>query len=416
MHAYMICMGSMGDTLPFATIGRAMAARGHRVTVAANEYFRETIESLGLEFEPTLRREQYVEFIERQKRQSDLASLRDMGEMVVELIEPVYRLLEERYVPGETVACTQGYAMGARIAQERFGLPLATCHLQPMWFRSVYDMPPIPEWWPKWFNRGVQRLIDYFLDRRVGRAVCDFREQFGIPRTKGVMRRWWHSPSCTMGLFPDWYCRPRPDWPPNAVLPGFPIPNEPTDPFDMREVDAFLDAGDPPLVFTQSSIANEAHTYFQTSIEIAQRLKCRAIFLTPHPELLPDRIPDDMKYFPFVPLERLLPRSKAHVHHGGIGTIAHTLKAGVPQATVPMVYDQPDNSLRLRPLAVSIDLKKQQYTTKYVTPRLRSLLESKEVQARCRDYAERIRRSDPLGRCCDVLERLAEGKPVEGST
>lgn len=412
MHAYMVCMGSMGDTLPFVTIGRAMAARGHAVTVVANEYYKDLIEKVGLGFEPTLSRQEYIDFIEKQKQQSDLASLRDMGEMIMRLIEPVYKLLEDRYIPGETVVCTQGYAMGARVAQERFGVPVATCHLQPMWFRSIHDMPPIPEWWPKWFNKGIQNLIDFCLDFRIGRAVCNFREQFGFPRTKKVMRHWWHSPQCTMGLFPDWFCKPRADWPPNAVLPGFPIPNEPTDPFDMTEVDAFLSAGEPPLVFTQSSIANEAHTYFDTSIEITHKLGCRAIFLTPHPELLPDKIPEGMKYFPFVPLERLLPRCKAHLHHGGIGTIAHTLKAGIPQVTVPMVYDQPDNSMRLRPLKVSIDLKKKQYRTKYVVPRLKELLESEEVLARCRDYAERIRRSDPLGRCCEVLERLGEGKPA----
>lgn len=405
MHVYVVSMGSMGDTLPFVTIGRAMAARGHTVTAVANEYYKEFIEKLGLGFEPTISREDYLEFIEKQKQQSDIRSLRDMGEMVMKLIEPVYRVLERCNVPGETVVLTQSYALGARIAQEQLGIPVATAHLQPMWFRSIYDMPPIPEWWPKWFNRGVQRLIDFSLDVRIGKAVCDFRQQFGFPRVKKVMRHWWVSPTCHMGLFPDWYCRPRSDWPAHTVLPGFPLFNEPTDPFDMTEVDRFLEAGEPPLVFTQSSIANEAHSYFQTSIEIAQKLRCRAIFLTPHPELLPDKIPDDMVYYPYVPLDRLLSRCKAHLHHGGIGTIAHTLKAGIPQVTVPMVYDQPDNSLRLRGLKVSVDLKKKQYRTKTVVPRLKDLLDSKDVLTRCRDYADRIRQSDPLGRCCDLLEQ-----------
>lgn len=414
MRCYMMCMGSMGDTLPFVTIGEEMAARGHDVTIVANEFFRDFIHKRGLAFEPSLSRERYQQFIDSQKRQSDIASLREMGSMLIDLIEPTYKFLEERYVPGETVVCTQSYALGARVAQEKLGIPLATAHLQPMWFRSVHAMPPV-DWFPMFLKRGIQNLIDFFLDRKVGKAVMDFRSQFGFDRQKRALRYWWLSPQCHFGLFPDWFSPPQPDWPPNTVLPGFPLPNESKDPFDMSEVDAFLAAGEPPLVFTQSSIANEAHTYFQTSIEIAQKLRSRAIFLTPHPELLPAKIPDEMKYFPYVPLERLLPRAKAHLHHGGIGTIAHTLKAGIPQVTVPMVYDQPDNSLRLRPLKVAIDLKPRQYRSRYVADRLRTLVESPDVWARCRDYADRIRNSNPLQTTCEVLERLGEGKPISGN-
>lgn len=411
----MICMGSMGDTLPFVMIGQEMAARGHDVTVVANEHFKDFIEKRGLSFECSISSERYQEFIETQKRQSDLASLRDMGVMVIDLIEPIYRLLEERYVPGETVACSQSYALGARVAQETLGLPLATCHLQPMWFRSIHSMPPV-DWFPRFLKVGIQNLIDFFLDRRVGKAVMDFRESFGLARQKRAMRYWWLSPDAHLGLFPEWFGPPQADWPPNVVLPGFPLPCESTDSFDMTEVDAFLSAGDAPLVFTQSSIANEAHRYFQTSIEIAQKLDSRAIFLTPHPELLPDHIPDGMKYFPYVPLERLLPRCKAHLHHGGIGTIAHTLKAGIPQVTVPMVYDQPDNSLRLRPLKVSLDLKPKQYRTRKVVGPLRKLIESQEVQDRCRDYAERIRRTNPLRTCAETLEAIGRGEKIHGVT
>jgi UDP:flavonoid glycosyltransferase YjiC (YdhE family) len=411
MNVYMLCSGSMGDTLPFVTIGEAMAARGHHVTIVANEHFENFIKQRGLAFEPSIPKTRYHEFIESQKRQSDIASLREMGVMIIDLIEPMYNLMKERYIPGQTVACSQSYVLGARVAQEKLGLPLATAFLQPMWFRSIHSMPPV-DWFPTFLKVGIQNLIDFFLDRRVGRAVMDFRETLGYPRQKKAMRHWWISPQCHFGLFPDWFSPPQPDWPANVVLPGFPLPKEPQDPFDMTEVDAYLNAGDPPLVFTQSSIANEAHSYFNTSIEIAQKLRSRAIFLTPHPELLPDSIPDDMRYFPYVPLERLLHRCKAHLHHGGIGTIAHTLKAGIPQVTVPMVYDQPDNSLRLRPLKVSIDLKPKQYRTRIVVPKLKELMESREVLDRCRDFAERIRNSDPLGTCCDALEQLGEGKSI----
>ncbi|MBY0588435.1 glycosyltransferase [bacterium] len=415
MNVFMIGLGSMGDTLPFVTIGQEMARRGHQVTFLGNEHFRDFILKRGLGFETVITKESYQAFVDAQMSQSRIASLRQMGFMLMETFQRTVDLLEERYVPGQTVACAQAYAMGARIAQEKFGLPLATAHLQPQWFRSLHSMPPI-DYWPMFLKRGVQSILDFFIDKRVGKSVMDIRATFGKPRVKGTMRKWWVSPTCHFGLFPDWFAPPQPDWPKNVVLPGFPLPKESFEKFDMSEVNAFLEAGEPPLVFTQSSLSKEAHEYFATSIDIAQRTRSRAIFLTPHPELLPSTIPDGMRYFPYVPLEHLLSRAKAHLHHGGIGTIAHTLKAGIPQITVPMVYDQPDNSLRLEPLKVSINLKPSQYRAAKIAPRLAELVGSDQVQARCKDYAQRIERSDPLGTMADTLERLAEGKPIVSIT
>src|SRR6202012_1799180 len=52
----------------------------------------------------------------------------------------------------------------------------------------------------------------------------------------------------------------------------------------------------------------------------------------------------------YVPLRALLPRCAALVHHGGIGTTAEALRAGVPQVIVPLAFDQFDNAARVRAL------------------------------------------------------------------
>lgn len=87
--------------------------------------------------------------------------------------------------------------------------------------------------------------------------------------------------------------------------------------------------------------------YFQVSIDVAQNLGRRAIFLTPFQEQIPQPLPAGVRAFRFVPLEKLLPRSIAHVHHAGSGTVAHTLAAGIPHLTVPQGIDQVDIGRRL---------------------------------------------------------------------
>ena len=75
----------------------------------------------------------------------------------------------------------------------------------------------------------------------------------------------------------------------------------------------------------------------------------RGLFLAPEPDALPE---GDACFatFGFTPLGKLLPRSRAIVHHGGIGTTARALRDGLPQIVVPHSHDQPDNAVRVKAL------------------------------------------------------------------
>jgi rhamnosyltransferase subunit B len=215
------------------------------------------------------------------------------------------------------------------------------------------------------------------------------------------------SPQLVIGLFPAWYSAPQPDWPPNSRLVGFPLldpDREPSGP--PNELDAFIAEGEPPLLFSQGSAVRDVRSFFPVSVEVAHQLGKRAMFLTPHAEQIPKDLPPGVRYFGFVPF-RLPKRAAAHVHHGGVGTIAYTLAAGVPQLTVPITpLDQPDNCWRLKRLGVSDIIRPRQYKVPNVVRKLRALLDSPEVAERCRFYADRCREEKPLDNFCDALEEL----------
>jgi rhamnosyltransferase subunit B len=408
MHAIMVSMGSMGDTLPFVVMGRALRERGHRVTLIGNAHFIDMFRNEGFDYAESLSEQQYDAFLNGQINWSGVRALKEMGELVKDQIPKIYQLIAERYVPGETVVAAQGYAFGARIAQEKLGVPLATVHLQPMWFRSIYDPIGLPDWFPRWFPAMLDRLVDRILDRGMGPTTNGFRGELGLPPVKFIMKHWWNSPQLVMGMFPDWFNPPQPDWPPQSRLPGFPLYRLRENEFVSPELEDFLSSGDPPILFMQSSVTNEAHRYFEVSVEVAKRLRRRAILLTPHPEQIPDRLPPEIVYFKYIPLDSVLHRCALHVHHGGIGTIAHTLAAGIPQLTVPMVYDQPDNAQRLLRLKASGFLKRSQYRVRRAARVIAELLDSPEVAARCRIYAEKCRQTDGVAAACQLLEQLVE--------
>lgn len=406
MRAILVAMGSMGDTLPFMNLGKTLVARGHHVTLAASGYFRRHALDAGFDHAETFSLEEWNDFIAGQSRWSEIEGLRRMGRMVIELAPRVFDAIRDRYEPGTTVVAAQGYAFGARLAQEALGVPLATVHLQPMWFRSVYDPPTAPAWFPFFLRHGIDRLLDWLVDRRLAPPINALRAEHGRGPERRLMKHWWNSPQRVLGMFPDWYNPPQPDWPANVLLPGFPLPPasgtcDTGDPI----VEDFLATGPAPIVFSQSSISTD-QDYCRQSIAIARRLERRAILLTPNHDLAASDLPPTVRAFRHVPLEHLLPRAALHVHHGGIGTIAHTLRAGIPHLTVPMVYDQPDNSLRLQKLGVADLVTRRRYHPRRVVPRIRQLLESPTVAEQCRTYAARMRASEPLEVAADALEAL----------
>ena len=89
----------------------------------------------------------------------------------------------------------------------------------------------------------------------------------------------------------------------------------------------------------------------------------------------------------YAPLSTLLPRCAALVHHGGIGTLAQALAAGVPQLTMPMGFDQPDNTTRLLRLGVARWVAPSKFTGERVAPLLDNLLNDPTVAAACAKYA-----------------------------
>jgi UDP:flavonoid glycosyltransferase YjiC (YdhE family) len=295
--------------LPFVGLGEALRARGHDVTLFGSRAFAEMARRAGLAF---------IDLYDAEAQQDLLGSeanpprqrgfLRTLNKHALRQMERVYRLLAERHVPGETVAAAPGWLFGARLAQEKLGLPLATVALQPLMLGSIYDVPGLPAWVPRWLPRLFRGLISRSVDRALVPALNDFRAELALPPVGRPVLKWWQSPQRTIGFFPAWYSAPQPDWPSPTTLAGFPLysPAEAAD--ACPELDEYLADGDPPLVFSQASLVKSAQDYFQTSITVAQNLGRRAVLLTPHRQQVPPQLPPGVRHFDFAPLSRLLPR------------------------------------------------------------------------------------------------------------
>jgi UDP:flavonoid glycosyltransferase YjiC (YdhE family) len=219
------------------------------------------------------------------------------------------------------------------------------------------------------------------------------------------MHRWLHSTELVIGFFPDWFARPQPDWPPHIHLVGFPLWDSDTTalPPDAHE---FLAAGAPPVVFTPGSAGATMHRYFKESVDAARALGVRAMLVTNYPEQVPADLPPGVKTFGYLPFSSLLPHVAMLVYHGGIGTLAQTIKAGIPHLVVPHGHDQFDNAFRIEQLGLGRGLPETRYRADRVTEAIGTMLGSADVRARCRQYAPRVNGDAAVARACELIEGL----------
>src|SRR5438309_809887 len=119
MHVILIPIGSAGDVYPFIGMGEALKKRGHRVTLLSNDYFRQIIEAVGIEFESLSTTEKFKTILEDPRLWHPTRAFEFLARQAfLPLIPVVYNFIKERHVPGDTLVVASSLALGARVAQD----------------------------------------------------------------------------------------------------------------------------------------------------------------------------------------------------------------------------------------------------------------------------------------------------------
>jgi rhamnosyltransferase subunit B len=399
-------IGSAGDVNPFIGIGHHLIKRGFRVVLITSPYFETQARSAGSEFFGLGSIEDYQSIIQNPDLWDPDKGFKVFAESVVfPIMEPAYEIISG-FDPSETILAAQGQFLGAHIAHEKLGFPFITIHLTPAAFRSAYEFPLLPAWMPPFLKRGFFNLFDALvLDQLFAPRINRFRQSLGLPPVRKIFDRWTHSPQLNLCLFPNWFAEPQPDWPPQTRLTSFVYYDRRNGHEDIpEELNKFLSTGSAPIIFTPGTAMKHANQFFLDCIEACQLLGRRGILLTQHPEQLPAKLPQDIQHFAYLPFSRILPRAAALVHHGGIGTIAQAIAAGIPQVIRPMAHDQPDNAARVEKLGIGLTLSPKKSNAATLAEKIRKLITSKSVLDRCKTYAQRIDPEQALHETSTVIE------------
>ena len=406
MHILMFTIGSAGDVFPFIALGLELQRRGHRITLMTGEQHQTAVRAAGMGFAPMYTEQEFNMLLEHPDFFHPRRGIRLFyREMCLPWVTKVYQFISSQYVQGQTGVITSTFAFGARVAQEKLGVPVVTVHLQPTFFRSIHDTPIYPglpmKYLPRQLKSFVYRGMDKFLDGCIAGEMNAFRATLGLPAEHRYFANWIHSPTLTLGLFPSWFVAPQPDWPAQAQLTGFPLYDGIIEHPLSEQVSRFLEAGDPPVVFTIGTPTRDGRWFFEGAVEACRKLGCRGLLVHRYQDQIPPVPPPGILHAPFVPFGKVFSRSRAVVHHGGIGTLAQVFAAGVPQVVVPIGFDRPDNAARMERLGVGFQLPRQRFSGASLADALRRLLNTSNFSEKARQVAGQTDGQAAVAAACD---------------
>ncbi len=351
MRITLLVVGSKGDVLPFIALGTGLIRRGYRVKLASHAAYGPEAVSHGLDFAPV--EVNPLSILNAKSGQAWLASTDNPLRFLTSTSRIAARVFDALSTDAWAAAMGSDAliyslplaAMGYTIA-EGLGIPGIPASLYPLHptfaFPSII-MPQLP-------LRGAaaNRLSGYCVAQLFWQIIRINhnkwrREQldlgplplsvpFARYRKLGIPYLYGYSPSVvadpkdwknrySAGGY--WFLDQVGEWEPPAGLLDF------------------LRGGSPPLYMGFGSMV-EADSKELTEIVLSAllRVRRRAVIATGWGGLASDNLPDFAFAVDHVPHHWLFPRVAAAVHHGGVGTTAAALRAGIPSIIVPYFADQ----------------------------------------------------------------------------
>lgn len=410
--------GSLGDLHPYIGLGQALAQRGHRPVLALPQAYASAVHAAGLEHHPV---RPDVDPSRRELVRRVMDPLRGARFLIAELLVPHVRdsLADlDAACEGADLVVSHPVTFAAPLAAERRGIRWVSSVLAPIGFFSREDPPlvavhpfvsKLKRNWP-----GAYRTLLGLAKRSTGawtRPVRELRRELGLPDRGDPLHEGQFSPHGTLALFSSVLGTPQRDWPVNTAVTGA-IQYDASHGGMPEEVRRFLDAGEPPIVFTLGSAAiaaKGARDFYAASLAAVRELGARAVFLVGHFEHheFAQRPDDDLLVCEWAPHSELFPRASLIVHQGGAGTLHTALGAGRPMLVVPFAHDQGDNAERAAAHGGARVLFPQQLDARRLVEHLSALRNQPSHALAAAAVAKRVRTENGKLAACEWLEHAS---------
>ena len=400
MQITILAIGSRGDVQPYVALGVALKNAGASVCIVTFENFRDFVEEFGLEFHPLSGDVSRVASSEavRGAMQADnplkvLLSFNTLKTLASHLQKDLF----EACKGSDAIIYHPGPSIGYFIAQH-MNIPSILATPFPMTptreYPSLifYDKPRLGKSYNYLTHKIFEQImwmassgpIKGFWKGEFGHAPENFAAPFGrqtLPSAPTIV-------SVSNHVFPQ----PK-DYPPHVYHTGYWFLDDDkgwTPPADLL---AFLNDGAPPVYVGFGSLG-DAKTAEQTTRTVVKALKMsgqRGVLATGWSGMSKmDNLPGDILMLESAPHSWLFLRMAAVVHHGGAGTTAAGLRAGLPSVIVPFSNDQFAWGRRVHELGVgSKPIPRKKLTADRLADAIQFAL-SKEVNEAAKELGRKV--------------------------
>ena len=419
MKISILTYGSRGDVQPFVALGRGLARAGQAIRLAAPARFADLVEGHGVTFTPLAGDPAEISVRFNDAGTNPLKTVQAIRDYVFAIAPQVAAGALAALEDADLAVHSFLFTTGAHSFARQMGIPDVSVQTFPMFaptraFPNVAmaSLPPGPlSWLSHWLaaqvfwhggNSGMPRMRRQYPGIFPPRLYWPFRRNGGRPLTPLLI-----------AVSPTVLPRPA-DWRGEHIhLPGYFFLDEPdyVPPPALAEFIAHDPA--PVCVSFGSMIRRDADRIAAAVLEALARLGRRAIVLSGWGGWHPSDATEDVLFLTQASHAWLFPRCAAVIHHGGAGTTAAGLRAGVPNLVVPFAGDQPFWAKRVAALGVGPDpLPVNHLNADGLTAALRQALADHDLRRRAAEVGKRIQAEDGVGQAVRLIEAHAAARTI----
>jgi sterol 3beta-glucosyltransferase len=416
LHITIIALGSRGDVQPCVALGEGLQRAGHDVRLAAYGVFRALAQDHGLAFatvggdvrqaldSPSGQKwlesgRSVLRFILGMRKLTTFEGLRQSLDDCVDACRGTEAIL---YSP----LGAAGYHVAEKMSVPSIYVPLqpaSRSRAAPSIFAPALPLGGLYNWSTNLF---IEQLIwqtaripfNRWRRETLGLSALPLSGPFGkIYRDRQPFVYGYSQHVC-----------PRPaDWPAWHHITGYWFLQREPGWFPPPKLEAFLGAGPKPVCIGFGSMSGAlTRRLAKLAVAATAAAGLRCVLLGGWAETEDSDLPEDVIQLESAPHGWLFPRMAAVVHHGGAGTTAAGLRAGVPSILVPFFGDQPFWARRVYALGVGPrPVMRSRLTVERLSQALSEATMDEGMRDRAGELGERIRAEDGVAKAVDIIHR-----------
>jgi len=423
MRIAIIALGSRGDVQPYIALGKGLKKSGHTLRFVTHQNFEELINLHGLEFWPI---EGNVQDIAQSKEMQENIEkgnfLSVMSQMKKEATKGAINLakvcMEACKDIDLIIAGIGGLFAGISIA-EKFEIPFLQAYYIP--FSSTKVFPSFLFSKLPFRSRGFLNRFTYSIAKQIIWQGYKSSDNLARKQVLGLLPASFFGPfkSYRFNQNPVLYCFsttviPKPyDWDNNIHITGYWFLEHEDDWVPPSELVEFIKSGTKPIYVGFGSMSSrKPEETADIILNAIVKTKQRTIMLTGWGGLKKANLPDNVFLVDSIPISWLFPRVSAAIHHGGAGTTAEALKAGIPSVVIPFFGDQFFWGRRVFELGVGPEpIPRKKLTAERLSKAIQEALTNQAMCQCASNLGVKIRSEDGVANAIDVIQKLKSDKP-----